>query len=86
MRKELSEKFLMDKMEDPAQGQGVPWSKEVCQVINDVEIRISDSIEQFNPSPPRRKRDGGNALLSADIDKLVQEECKTNSRMDQVNS
>ena len=32
----------------------------------------------------RRKRDEGNMLLLADINKIVQEECKTNSRMDQV--
>ena len=34
----------------------------------------------------RRKRDKSNVLLSANLDKLVQEQCKTNSRMDQVNS
>ena len=33
---------------------------------------------------PRRKRDKCNVLLSPDIDKIIQEECKINSRMDQV--
>jgi hypothetical protein len=33
---------------------------------------------------PRRKKDEGNVLLSAVINKIVQEECKNNFRVDQV--
>ena len=34
--------------------------------------------------PHRKKRDESNELLSANLDKLVQEESKTNFRLDQV--
>ena len=33
---------------------------------------------------PRRLRDEGNVLLMADLDKIVKEESKTNSKLDQV--
>ena len=43
--------------------------------------RLKDEASNLSK---RRKKDGSNVLLSVNLDKLVQEESKTNSRLDQV--
>ena len=59
----------------------------LCQEKND-KTRLKHAILNgtifLRELLPRRKRDKCNVLLSPDIDKIIQEECKINSRMDQV--
>ena len=61
----------------------------LCQEKND-KTRLKHAILNgtifLRELLPRRKRDKSNVLLSPDIDKIVQEESKINSMMDQVNT
>ena len=43
--------------------------------------RLKDEASNLSK---RRKKDGSNVLLSVNLDKLVQEESKTNSNLNQV--
>ena len=43
---------------------------------------ISNGASFLTEFLPRRKRDESNALLWPDIDKIIREDCKINSRMD----
>ena len=47
--------------------------------------RMKDRLKDEDADPEKRKkRDAGNCLLAPDLDKLVGEESKTNSKMSQV--
>ena len=47
--------------------------------------RMKDRLKDEAADPEKRKkRDAGNCLLAHDLDKLVGEESKTNSKMSQV--
>ena len=49
--------------------------------------KLKDRLRTEMADPKKRKeRDAGSSLLAANLGKVIREECKTNSRLDQVSS